>query len=348
MELALYEADLGYYRQAADRPTDTGDYLSAPETHPIFGWTMARRLEAMWVELGRPRPFTLLEYGAGSGTLALAILEGFRRHGRMGLLEAVQYEPIESNLHRLDDLRSRFEKAGFSPLLAATCSRPNGAETVSGVILANEFLDALPVHRFVVRGGQLQELYVAWRDRFVEVVGEPSTRELARRLADDGVEVGQLAEGQVGEIALGLGEWLDEVATRLRRGYVLVIDYGYEAAELYGPRHLAGTLLGYRGHRVEVDPFAGVGLTDLTAHVDFTALRLLGERRGLRTVALHTQSEFLMAAGLEAELQALQASPDLDAAAYMRARSGVVRLLDPRHLGRFRVLTLARGSSGGA
>jgi SAM-dependent MidA family methyltransferase len=343
MELALYEPDLGYYRQAADRPTDGGDYLTAPETHPIFGWTMARRIEEMWHDLGRPRPFTLLEYGAGSGTLALSVLEGFRRHGATDLLAAVQYEPIESNPHRLVDLRERFEKAGSSPLLAATCSRPNGPEPVSGVILANEFLDALPVHRFVVRGGKLLELHVAWRDGFAEVVAEPSTPELAGRLADDGVDVGQLAEGQVGEIALGLGEWLDEVATRLRRGYVLVIDYGYEAAELYGPRRLAGTLLGYRGHRLEVDPFASVGLTDLTAHVDFTALRHLGERRGFRPLALATQSEFLVAAGLEAELQALQASPDLAAADYRRARSGIVRLLDPRHMGRFRVLTLARG-----
>jgi SAM-dependent MidA family methyltransferase len=354
MERALYEPDLGYYTRPEDRPTDAGDFLTAPETHPIFGWTVARRIERIWVEMGRPRGFDLIEYGAGSGTLALSILDGFRRHAAADLLDAVRYEPIESNPNRLIDLHDRFEKAGLARLLAtssagsttAGASVSNGAAPVTGVILANEFLDALPVHRLVVRSARLLELFVTWRDGFVEVAAEPSTPDLAAqfagRLADDGIVPAVLAEGQVLEICLGLAPWLDEVSRRLARGRVIVIDYGYDAAELYGPRHLAGTLLGYRGHRVETDPFADVGLTDLTAHVDFTALELLGERRGLRSVALTTQSEFLVAAGLEAELQALQASHDLTAPDYMRARSAIVRMLDPRHMGRFRVLTLAR------
>jgi SAM-dependent MidA family methyltransferase len=375
MELALYETRLGYYRQAADRPTDAGDFLTAPETHPIFGWTLARRIEEMWASLDRPDPFTILEYGAGSGTLALAVFEGFRRHGRVDLLEATRYLAVETNPHRVTELRRRFEEAGLADRLAgledrlaggSATSSSSGVEPVSGVIIANEFLDALPVHRFVVRGGKLLELFVARREGargrlgdpegsagpqtaagFVEVVAEPSTPELAERLADDGIDVGRLAEGQVGEISLGLGEWLDETATRLGRGYALVIDYGHDAAELYGPRRLAGTLLGYRGHRVAADPLEMVGLADLTAHVDFTALRLLGERRGWRTAASATQSEFLVVCGLEAELQALQASADLTAPDYLRARSAIVRLLDPRHLGRFRVLTLARGVASG-
>jgi SAM-dependent MidA family methyltransferase len=124
---------------------------------------------------------------------------------------------------------------------------------------------------------------------------------------------------------------------------VLIIDYGAESTELYDPRrHAAGTLLGYRDHAVVDDPFSDVGLADLTAHVDFTALRLLAERHGFRAAPLATQSEFLMAAGLETELQALQASADTEAADYLRARSGIVRMLDPRHMGRFKVLTLEK------
>jgi SAM-dependent MidA family methyltransferase len=218
---------------------------------------------------------------------------------------------------------------------------------VTGVILANEFLDALPVHRIVVQGGLLRELYVAWQDRFVEVAAEPSAPDLAERLAADGIDVGQLAEGQVGEISLGLGEWLRGVAARLARGYIVAIDYGYEAAELYGPRHIAGTLLGYRGHRVEQNPFAAPGETDLTAHVDFTSVERLAAIHGFRTVSLTTQSEFLVSAGLEDELRALQASPELTLAEYTRARSGIVRMLDPRHMGRFRVLTLGCGLTRG-
>jgi SAM-dependent MidA family methyltransferase len=345
MERALYEPGLGYYRQHADRPTDAGDFLTAPETHPIFGWTIARRIEGMWADLGRPRPFGLIEYGAGSGTLALSILEGLRRHGSTDLLGAVRYEPVESNPNRLTDLLEGFERAGFAELLAVTGSPSNEFVPVTGIILANEFLDALPVHRVVDRGGKLLELFVAWRDGFVEEAAEPSTPELVGRLADDGIVPDQLAEGQVAEICLGLAPWLDDVARRLARGYILAIDYGYPAAELYGPRRLAGTLLGYRGHRVQENPFADIGLTDLTAHVDFTAVQVLGERRGLRSVALTTQSEFLVAAGLESELRALQASPETTAEDYLRARAGIVRILDPRHMGRFRVLVLGRGVS---
>ena len=346
MERALYEPELGYYRQPADRPTDAGDFLTAPETHAIFGWTVARRIEAAWAELDRPRPFHLIEYGAGSGTLALSILDGFRRHAAAELLDAVRYTPIESNPHRRADIERRFEEAGLAGSLhVAPASPPAGgtsgieAVPVTGVLIANEFLDALPVHRVVTRGGRLQELFVAWRDGFVEVTADPSTPDLAARLADEAVE---LAEGQVAEICLGVGEWLSGVAAQLARGFVIVIDYGYDAAELYGPRHLAGTLLGYRGHRVVENPLADPGAVDLTAHVDFTALRRLAARQGLETVSLTTQSEFLVAAGLEEELRALQSSPDLTLADYTRARSGIVRMLDPRHLGRFRVLTLKR------
>jgi SAM-dependent MidA family methyltransferase len=343
MELALYTSDLGYYRAPTDRPTDAGDFLTAPETHAIFGWTIARRIEQMWADLGEPNPFGLVEYGAGSGTLAIAILEGLRRHGSSRLLEAIRYEPIEANQYRLADLRRRFEESGLADRLAPPGSPSDGPLPVTGVLLANEFLDALPVHRVVIRGGELRELFVAWHERFVEIVAAPSTPELARRLADDGLEMGRLAEGQVAEISLGLEPWLDDVAARLARGYVVAIDYGYPAAELYGPRRLAGTLLGYRGHRVEEDPFTDPGLIDLTAHVDFTALQFLGERRGLRSVAFATQSEFLVASGLELELRALQESPETTAEDYLRARSGIVRMLDPRYMGRFRVITLERG-----
>jgi SAM-dependent MidA family methyltransferase len=150
----------------------------------------------------------------------------------------------------------------------------------------------------------------------------------------------------VAEICLGLEPWLRDAAGRLSRGYVLAIDYGYDAAELYGPRRLAGTLLGYRGHRVEEDPLADPGEIDLTAHVDFTALERLAATTGFRTVSRSNQSDFLVAVGLEEELRALQSSPDLVLADYARARSAILRLLDPRHIGRFQVLTLERNPAG--
>ncbi len=344
MELALYQPELGYYRQRADRPTTSGDFLTAPETHPVFGWTLARRIESMWTELGRPTAFRLIEYGAGSGTLGLSVFEGLRRHGATDLLQALRYEPVESNPHRLADLERRFAKEGLSDRLARGPAVSSERVPVSGVLIANEFLDALPVHRAVVRGGALRELFVVWREPagLAQIEDEPSTPALAGRLADDGLDVASLAEGQVVEICLEIEPWLDEVSRRLERGLVLVIDYGHPAADLYGPRRLAGSLLGYRAHRVVDDPFDRVGDTDLTAHVDFTALAVLAERRAWRNMGLTSQSEFLMSAGLESELESLRASADADAEGYLRARSAIVRFLDPRHLGRFRVLTLRK------
>ena len=343
MEMALYEPGLGYYRRPEDRPTDTGDFLTAPETHPIFGWTIARRIEAQWDRLGRPDQFDVVEYGAGSGTLGLAILDGLRRRGSMAF-DASRYEPIETNPHRIETLRRRFEEAGLGAKLAELPVRERADRPpATGVVLANEFLDALPVHRVLMRGGRLRELCVAWRDgRFVLVVAEPTTPALAERLAADGVS---LVEEQAAEICLGIEPWLDEVAARLSRGLVIVIDYGWEAAELYGRHHMAGTLLGYRSHRVVDDPLAFVGRTDLTAHVDFGAVARLAGERGFSAARLTTQSRFLVDAGLENELRALQADPATRVEDYLRARSGIVRMIDPRRMGGFRVLELERGSS---
>lgn len=363
MELALYEPGLGYYRSQEDRPTAAGDFLTAPETHAIFGWTLARQVEEAWRRLGSPRPFTLLEYGAGSGSLGLAILDGLRRH-RSPLLSALRYEPVELNEHRRTDLARRFEAAGLADRLA----RPDEpAEPIVGLVLANEFVDALPVHRVTVRQGRLQEMYVVWRSndgarprgegptgprtaesgqaaRFAEEPAEPSTAALELRLRDEGIE---LEEGQLAEICLALEPWLDEVARRLARGYLLVLDYGATAPELYGPRHRAGTLLAYARHRVSGDPFTAVGCQDLTAHVDFSALQRLAEARGLIPLGLVKQSEFLVAAGLADELRALQASEATTFEDYARARAGVVRMLDPRAMGRFRVLLLGRDAPPG-
>ncbi|MDI3339993.1 MAG: SAM-dependent methyltransferase, partial [Sphaerobacter sp.] len=171
MELALYHPAHGYYRSASPRAGRAGDFITAPEAHAIFGHTLARKLAALWRRLDRPDPFTLREYGAGAGTLALAILDGLRADGDE-LLAAIRYEPIEINAARRAELAERLTAAGFADRL----HDPEPGQPITGCVLANEFIDAFPVHRVTVRDGVLHELYVVWRDGwFADELGPLST-----------------------------------------------------------------------------------------------------------------------------------------------------------------------------
>jgi SAM-dependent MidA family methyltransferase len=306
MQRALYEPGLGYYATSAERTTRAGDFLTAPELHPIFGRVVARQLDEMWRRLGEPPDFVVREYGAGRGTLGEALPDQLR------------YEPVES--------------ADRVP-----------AEPVIGVVLANEFLDALPVHSVEMREGRLHELHVGWSDeRFVESVGEPSTPELATWFAEAGVE---LAEGQRAEVCLAMAGWLAEVAATLERGHVLIIDYAAEPAALYGAQRHGGTLRAFRGHHVGSDVLRGVGRQDITATVDLGALERFARARGFTRLGRTTQAEFLAGCGLEEVLADERERAGEDWTAQLELRSVVGRLLDPRALGGYAVVILGRDVS---
>jgi SAM-dependent MidA family methyltransferase len=336
MERALYEPGLGYYTGDAAGPGRSGDFLTAPETHPIFGWALARQLDDLWQILGRPAPFVVREHGAGSGALAVAILDGLGRDGSP-LRDAIRYEAVEVDERRLDAFRERVAAGGHADALDRGPSSP----AIVGAILANEVLDALPVHRVVAREGTLRELYVDWSgDGFVEREGEPSTPRLEDRLRDEGVT---LNDGQRAEISLALDDWIARVAGELERGILLLVDYGYLARELYGPRRAAGTLLAYVRHRAHDDPFRNVGRQDLTAHVDLTAVERAAELAGLDRLGVTTQAEFLVGLGIAELLSAIQLDPSTSLESYLGLRSSVVRLLDPAKTGRFAVMAFGRG-----
>ena len=339
MDLALYDPEGGYYRAGDARPGRDGDFLTAPEAHPIFGAALARAVADAWDRLGRPDPFVLREYGAGTGALAVAILDGTRRE-RADFATILRYQPIEMEPRRLDQIAARLEATGHSEALAG--SPAPGDTPVVGMILGNEVLDALPTHRVVVRDGVLREVLVGSRDgAFVDVEADPSTPDLASRLAVDGVT---LADGQRAEICLKLDDWMAQAAAGLGRGVVLLIDYGYPATELYDPiRRRDGTLRAYLRHRVHDDPYLHIGRQDLTAHVDVTAVERAGRAAGLAHLGTTTQAEFLVGLGTEGLLQAIQADPATTLEDYLAVRSALVRLLDPAAMGRFRVMAFGRG-----
>lgn len=320
MQRALYEPGLGYYATSPERPTRAGDFLTAPELHPIFGHTVARQVDEFWRRLGRPKVFVLREYGAGTGALGTAITEGLRLIGSP-LAEQLRYEPIEIE--------------GRLQVPAAVDAR------FVGCVLANEFLDALPVHRVLKQHGRLMELFVDWRDgAFVEHPGDLSDERLAGWFRDAGFE---LTEGQRAEVNLAMLDWLSEIGRVLERGAVLIFDYGAGAAELLSPDRHAGTLRAFREQHVSSDILGGVGRRDITAHVDLDALERGARAAGLDVLGRTRQAEFLLGAGLEEAYAAARAEADEGWAAALTVRSAVRRLLDPQALGGYSVVTLGRG-----
>jgi SAM-dependent MidA family methyltransferase len=338
MELALYDPAGGYYRAEAARPGRDGDFLTAPEAHPIFGAALSRAVADAWDRLDRPDPFALREFGAGTGTLAVAILDGLATE-RPDLAMAIRYEPIEVEPRRLEAIASRLDAAGHGARLTVSASTDG---PVDGFFLANEVLDALPTHRVVARDGRLREVLVGiGDDAFVDVEADLSTPALAARLADERVT---LADGQRAEICLAVDGWVAEAAGGLRRGVLLFIDYGYPAAELYDPiPRRDGTLRAYLRHRVHDDPYLHVGRQDLTAHVDVTEVERAAGAAGLAHLGTTTQAEFLVGLGTEDLLRAIQADPATTMEDYLAVRSVLVRLLDPAAMGRFRVMAFGRG-----
>jgi SAM-dependent MidA family methyltransferase len=326
MELALYEPEHGYYRRERPGPGREGaDFLTAPETHPIFGAALALQIEEIRARLGDPSEFVVREYAAGGGALAEAVLRGLR--------PGVRYEAIELNPFRRAELQARVPEAH-----AYAAAPPARFE---GVVLANELLDAFPVHRVVVREGSLREIRVGWEDgAFADVEADPSTPALAARLAAEGIALG---EGQQAEISLAIVTWLAEIAASLARGAVIVVDYGYAATDLYARRRGAGTLLGYRGHRVVDDPYANVGRQDLTSHVDFSAVEDIARSLGLDVLGRTSQAEFLVGVGAQELIERVRSDPGTRMEDWLALRAGLGRLLDPRATGAFGVLMLGRG-----
>jgi len=344
MDLALYHPEWGYYHAAQRRPGRPGDFLTAPEAHPFFGITLARQVAECWERLGQPDQFVVREYGPGIGGLAWDIIGGLRQENP-ACLTALSYELVERNPQRMSEALAAFRDEGLGDLVRAIDPEKIAAlPPMTGVILANEVADAFPVHRLTWQNGALREGWVVWADEgFAEEVAELSPPALAAEPASmlraHGIA---LQEGDRIEISPGAAAWFAEAAARLERGYVIVIDYGYPAEHLYQAHRLEGTVRAYRAHTVTDDPFAHVGEQDLTAHVDFTALREAGEAAGLTFAGQTNQAAFLTSLDMGNLMVSLGQDPETTMEEYLAAQAAVLRLIDPGGLGRFGVLLMAR------
>ena len=341
MDWCLYHPVYGYYSSGAARIGKEGDYYTAPCVHPIFGSLVARQLCQMDEILGEDT-FTILEVGAGRGFLCADILAWIRKHDEERY-RRLDYVIVElSPLFRQEQrgrLAREAEQGKVRWLSPENLAGPGFALT--GCILTNELLDAFPVHRLVGAEGGMKEIYVGEQDGcFREIHASLSDHRISAYYAAVGI---QLADGQEAEINLQAAQWLEEMGSLIRRGFLMTIDYGCLAPELYNPWRRRGTLRCFSRHQLVDSPYENVGRQDMTAHVDFTALIRKGNEIGLDFTGLVPQYRFLMAMGLLEEMEEI--SSGLSPVESLQLRLSLKRLLDPETgMGEiFKVLIQHRG-----
>jgi SAM-dependent MidA family methyltransferase len=331
MQLALYAPGLGYYTAGARKFGDAaagGDFVTAPEISPIF----ADALAAQVAQVFEHTPPCVLEFGAGSGALARDLLTALAERG----VEVERYAIVEVSADLRDRQRARLAHAPAVQWLDAP------PEDFEGVIIANEVLDVMPVQLFVRDGTAVRERGVAWRQerdggRFV-FEDRPADPALAEGVVQIEAEVGRLPDGYCSELGLVARAWSASLAGVLTRGVALLIDYGFPRREYYHPQRLMGTIMCHYRHHAHADPFWLPGLTDITAHVDFTAVADAAHAAGVDVLGYTTQAHFLLNCGL---LDAVQVQ---DGVARHAAAAAAQRLVSEAEMGElFKVLALGRG-----
>ncbi len=329
MDVALYWRDGGYYTSSRDRWGRGGDYITSLDISPVFSKLLAREIYEMWVALGGPHLFDLIEPGAGRGWLSRGISSAIRdlypdMYGalRVRLVEKNPFlrEAPEKNVTWHEDL-----------------SEVGGK--VTGCIISNELIDSFPVHRVERRDG-LKEVYVGFDgDNFKDVYGPPSSPLIEEYFKKIGIT---LVEGQKAEVNLDAVRWIHAAASMIERGFVITIDYGLPARELYAPERRDGTLLCHFRHTINDDPFENIGLQDITAHVDFTTLASEGREAGLELTGFTTQKNFFLGLGITEELSA--PGENLEDYDRLRHNQAIKELVMPGGMGdTFKVLVQQKG-----
>lgn len=342
MSLALYAPGLGYYSAGNQKFGRGGDFVTAPEISPLFSRCVARQCRDVLTELAdsQAQAPSILEAGGGSGVMAAEILAELEN--LKCLPEAYLILELSADL-RQRQLQTLEEKV---PHLLGRVQWLNNlpAKPFNGVVLANELLDAMPVHRVEISQNKpARELYVGWeQDRFKWVLDKPSNSLLEGRI--DAVAgllaVGEPATTMVSEINLAAEGWINTVAGILNAGMLLIIDYGFPRHEYYHPQRRTGTLMCHYRHRSHHDPFVFPGLQDITAHVDFTAIAEAAVASGLRVAGYNTQGFFLLGSGLNDMMTEVDPS---NTAEYLRISQDVKTLTMPSEMGElFKVLALTR------
>lgn len=292
MDIALYWPGKGYYTSENIRWGKDGDYLTSIDVSPVFGRLLAYQINEMWQNLGSPPQFSIIEVGAGREELSFHIRDTIKKLFPE-FYKAADFQLVDVNPIHIQKLE---ERTSFHSSIEDI--KPG----VTGCIISNELIDAFPVHRVVEMDG-LKEIYVGYEDAgFMEIRGELSTSGLNDYLEKIGIK---LEQGQKAEINLKALDWIKSIGALLERGFVITIDYGLPARELF--RHNRnGNLLCYYRHTMNNNPFHQIGYQDITAKVDFTSLAAAGRDAGLEVTGFTTQFYFFMGIGALGEFKEVE------------------------------------------
>jgi SAM-dependent MidA family methyltransferase len=292
MEMALYYPSSGYYNSDQNKIGSTGDYYTSPVLSSLFGKMIGKQLEEMWTLLDK-KPFTIVEYGAGTGVLCFDILNYLKDNP--ALYNELNYCIIEKSSKMLElQKKLLHEKVSWYQSIS-------DIPAINGCVLSNELLDNFSVHRVVMKE-ELMEVFVDFKNDFLEVL-IPANEGLKNYLSEQNIV---LPKDYFTEINLQAIEWIKEIALNLRSGFVLTIDYGFPAFEFYSSKRDSGTLVCYKGHEVNNSPYSDIGGQDITVHVNFSALNHWGKKYGLELTGFTTQENFLKPLGLMNYLRKLE------------------------------------------
>lgn len=334
MQACLYTPQLGYYQAGKATIGPAGDFTTAPEISPLFAKAMAKQIADVYHQIRGDR--VLLEFGAGRGTLAL------------GLITALQAENVPLSAYWIIETSPTLKHLQYETLAAAL---PHFIDHIhwldhlpdqfTGVIIANEVCDAMPVERLQFSGETtLQQMITIHQGQLSSQWHAINDERLVRRAAAIEPLIPAAQPYQV-EINFAAEAWISSIATILTQGAAFIVDYGYSQNTLYHPQRSQGTLMCYYQHQGHDDPLLWPGLQDITAHLNYTALAEVAHQQGLHVAGFHHQADFLLAADITAILGTVQ--HDLDPLAQLQESAAVKQLLLPSAMGEnFKVLTLTR------
>jgi SAM-dependent MidA family methyltransferase len=328
MELALYAPGLGYYAAGKHKFGAQGDFITAPELGPVFARCLARPCQSILTGLGSG---DILEVGAGSGVLAADLLLELESLNSLPENYFILELSAELKLRQTETLRDK-----ASHLLNRVHWLEALPASLRGIVLANELLDAMPVERFKVTENGVYQLYVAWEnDRFIWRQ-QPAEAAIRTR-----IETLVLVPDYTSEINLQAQAWIRSIADILTLGVVLLIDYGFPRAEFYHPQRTQGTLMCHYRHRAHDDPLMFIGLQDITAHVDFSAIAAAAVETGLALLGYTSQAAFLIGCGLE---QLVAGSDPEKTRKYLELTQQIKKLTLPHEMGElYKAIALGRG-----